>query len=420
MPTPALSTDRDGGLRRSLGWYGLAEIAVRLVRIATTVVLARLLLAADFGIIAIVTTAFELIRVIGANGTALMIVRAQEADLARTTATAFRVAVAATFVMMVLCLAVGLAFAYAMDMPAMLGLMAVLAVSLVAQSAADVAYGRLMRVDRARTIGLVTAAGVVLEGLATIAFALAGFGVWSVVLAKLAATPLYAAMLVRAAGGLGLAPVASLPWREVARFSLPLVGAEALAAVRAHVDKVLVGAMLGVETLGIYAFAFNAGVGLSLAFTAALSTSLYPHFATLASRPAELDARYDAAMRSTVWPMAGLIALQAAAAHVYVPLVFGARWTEAAPLVAILCLGAATRPICDAARQYLRAEGRTAEEFAGALVLTAATLSAFAAALPFGLIAASSALALASTAGHLGFAYWARRRPAKPATEQPA
>ena len=84
--------DRIGGdrLTRNIGWYGLAEAIVRVSRLVTTILLARLLLPADFGIAAIALTASELIRVLASNGIGQTIIRAREDELAAVCATAQR------------------------------------------------------------------------------------------------------------------------------------------------------------------------------------------------------------------------------------------------------------------------------------------------------------------------------------------
>ena len=73
-------------------------------------------------------------------------------------------------------------------------------------------------------------------------------------------------------------------------FAGPLLVSEVLATIRNQCDKLIVGAMLGIEALGIYYFAYNAGLGLSLSLTNALNASLYPHLAEVADRPTEMIA----------------------------------------------------------------------------------------------------------------------------------
>ena len=130
---------------------------------------------------------------------------------------------------------------------------------------------------------------------------------------------------------------------ESARYAAPILASEILVAVRFNVDKMLVGAMLGIEALGIYYFAFSAGYGLSLVLTSALAAASFPHLADHRLERDELLARFDKALVGLALPICGLIVLQSLAVFVYVPLLFGEKWAPMTIVVAVLCLSAATK-----------------------------------------------------------------------------
>jgi len=210
------------------------------------------------------------------------------------------------------------------------------------------------------------------------------------------------------------------PAHELLQFALPVLGVELVTAARLQLDKVLVGAILGVEALGIYYFVFNAGLGVSLALTTALSNSLYPHFAAFAANPRELLARLDDSLRRKALPIAGVILVQAMLASVYVPIVFGAKWAASAWMVAVLCATASCKAFADTGAQALRAGGAAHYEFTCTVVVTATSLTALAAGLSFGLSAGVVALALASGLSQLGFAFAGRERVRQFATAERA
>lgn len=409
---------------RNLGWYGLSEMAVRVSRLLATIIIARALAPEDFGLVAIVLTTFELVRALANNGVGLTIVRAAESDLARCCATAFRVACAVAAVMVALQLVAGCAIAWSAGRGDLLAMLAVLAVSYALLPFTEINYCRLLRRQDLRTLAAITAAQVLLDNLLTIAFVLCGWSIWAVVLPKLLTAPIYAWLLRRADPWRPALEVAPLPLRPVLLFALPVLGTELLAALRLNLDKILVGAMLGVQALGVYAFAFNAGLGLSLTFTSALSASLFPHFAEVAHDRAQITQRFDAALRASVPLVMLVILLQALAALVYVPIVFGAKWAFAAPLVALLCASGVTRPLSEAAAQLLRARGDTRTELLVSLASTAALLAVFACALPHGIETAIAVFAAASLATHIALLaftrWWIARDLVAPLAETPA
>jgi O-antigen/teichoic acid export membrane protein len=396
-------------LVRNMGWYGLGELAVRVSRLITTIILARMLLPQDFGIAAIALTGFEMIRVLASNGVGQMIVRAAPEALDATCAVAWRLSFLTTAAMVLTQIAAGHIIATWMGRPDVFAMLALLALSYLALPLTEVCYWRILRANRVRAIAGINTAQVLLDNGLTAGLAIAGFGPWAVVLPKLLTTPLYVALMWRAEPFRLPRGAVTIPWLDVRRFALPVLGAEVLAALRLNLDKVLVGGLLGVEALGIYTFAFNAGLGLSLTLSAALSASLYPHLAEVGRDRQILATRFDAALSTTVLPIALIIALQSVAALLYVPIIFGERWAFAAPLVAIICLSGVARPFYDAASQMLRAAGETRRELIGAMTFTVGLLSVFAGALHSGgLGLAVHALAIVSVVSHMSFALWAR------------
>jgi PST family polysaccharide transporter len=395
-----------GRLLAGLGWYALAEVAVRLSRLVATVVLARVLFPADYGLAAAVLTCFELVRLAANNGVGLLIVRAAPENIEAACATAFRVSLCVAAGMIALQLGVGAWLAQRMDRTDVALMLTLLALNYVMLPLTEVRWCRMLRAQRLQTLAAISATQVVFDNGLTILLALNGAGPWAVVLPKLLTTPLYAWLIWRAEPW-QRRPTPLLPWREVRAFALPVVGTEALGAARQHLDKVLVGTVLGLEALGSYAFAFNAGLGLGLALGAALNVSLFPHLAAAPDRRDMTD-RFDAAVLAAAAPIAGLLAVQALAALTYVPLLFGPRWAFAAPLVAVLCLSALARPLADAACQLLRARGETHLELAASALVTAGILGAFAASLPLGLWTAVVVLAGTSITLHLGLAVLVR------------
>ena len=75
---------------RNLGWLGASEIFVRITRLITAVVLARVMDPLMFGLAALVLTINELIRVFNRNGIGAKIVQCSDTELPDITNTASR------------------------------------------------------------------------------------------------------------------------------------------------------------------------------------------------------------------------------------------------------------------------------------------------------------------------------------------
>lgn len=407
----ALLADR---LVRNVGWYGLAEFANRFTRLITTVVLARWLVPQDFGYAAIAITTFEVIRVLAQYGIGQAVIRAPAEHLQAMCATAHRASWFACLLAFAVQLLTGAAIAYTTGHPELFWMIAALAGVYLTLPFGQVQSFLIARANRLHLFAGIAVVQVAADNLLTAAFAIGGFGAWAVVLPKLIVAPIWVIGMRRGHAWKRDKSAGFAPMGPLLRFSLPVIGSELLVAARFNLDKVLVGAILGVEALGIYYFVFNAGLGFALSVTASLASSVYPHLAEIAAKPREMLARYDGLIWRAALPCATIIALQAALSLLYVPVVFGARWDAVAWLVAVLCASAIPKPLFDSASQLLRAAGQPRTEFLASANLTAVSLAALAIALPYGLATGIIAQSLAAIVFQIGTALAVRASLAQP------
>lgn len=397
-------------LVRNVGWYGLAEFANRLTRLITTVILARWLIPHDFGFAAIAMTTFEIVRVISHCGLSQAVARASVDELPALCATAYRASWLLAWTAVAIQVAAGAAIGGWTGRSDVFWMILCLALVYLTQPFGQVQAFLIARANRLHVVAGVGVAQVTLDNILTAILAISGFGAWAVVLPKLLTTPVWVAGMRSAQSWTRDRNAGFAPMGPVLRFAATVIGSELLVAARFNLDKVLVVTILGVEALGIYYTVFNAGIGFSLSLTSSLAATIYPHLAEVAGQPQALMSRYDEMMRRAVLPCAGVIALQAALALFYVPVVFGARWAPFAYLVALLCAGAITKPMYDSACQLLRVIGQPRVEFNASAALTIVSLSALAAALPFGLAPGIIVLAVTTALAQLAFALVARSR----------
>ena len=412
----ALLADR---LVRNVGWYGLAEFANRFTRLITTVVLARWLIPHDFGIAAIAITTFEIIRVLAQYGIGQAVVRAPEDQLGALTATAYRASWMVCLAALVVQIAVGAIIMQVTGRQDVFWMIAGLALVYLTLPFGQIQAHLIVRANRLHVLAGIAVVQVAIDNLLTAALAVGGLGAWAVVLPKLITAPIWVIGMRRAQTWQRDKSAGFAPMSELMAFALPVIGSELLVAARFNLDKVLVGAILGVEALGIYYFVFNAGLGFALSLTSSLSASVYPHLAEIASNTRALLARYDGLLARAALPCAAIIALQALLSFLYVPIVFGARWSEYSYLVAVLCASAIPKPMFDSASQLLRAVGRPRVEFGASAALTSLSLAALACALPYGLPQGVIALSGTAVLVQLAISWAVRIRLAKSVQSMP-
>ena len=199
---------------------------------------------------------------------------------------------------------------------------------------------------------------MVTDNLLSAVRAFAGMGLWAIVLPKLLVAPIWVVVNRRGHAWRCCGPVQFSGWRPIARYGSGILGTELLATLQANVDTMLVGYALGVEALGIYYFAFNAGLGIPLGLINASAGAVFPHFCAVSGDRTQLAARFRQARRMLGWSIVPVVLAQVLLAPVYVPLLFGEAWRPAVPVLMIICLSALPRPFTCLTSQLLRAVGR--------------------------------------------------------------
>ena len=416
---PNFAADDSRRLWRFIGWYGASEMAQRVTRIATTILLARWLTPEAFGVAAMAITAFELVRIAANCGIGQAVVRAPDSELNATLAGAQkllpRLMLALAFLQT--CIGIGVGIVTGRGEVALM-LAALGGVYLMMPAGLIEAY-LLQRSEQHRKLAGVATAQAVADNVLTALLALAGLGAWAIILPKVLTTPIWVFGLRRAIARPDTSAVTPVAPRELLTYAVPVIGTELAAASRMHLDKVLVGAMLGVEALGVYYFVFNAGLGLSLSLTTALANSVYPHLARVAHDSAELARRFDSAVVRTAVPIGLVIAVQAVLAPYYVPVLFGARWADAAVLVSLLTASAIAKPVADVASQLLRVSGRTIADLQVSSGVTVVTLVAFAVGLRDGLLNGIAVMTLVAIVAQLVVVFGVRRMILAPGATVP-
>ena len=385
---------------KNLGAMGLAQIAVRASRLITTVLLSRWLAPEIFATAAIVLTVYEFVSLFTRNGISSAVIQATSEDVEAMAMTAWRLTwIACIALVFVQCaLAYPIAWFYhntklAFPIIAMSAIYLVTPMSNI-QAAFQQREGKLGR------MALASATQVIADNILTASFALAGFDMWAIILPKLLVAPIWLFMVrnghkwrphkiygsTKFFGGI-----------KILRYSRSVIGTEVLSTVQANIDNLLVGYFLGLHALGIYYFAFNAGLGLTLGFISAISLAVFPYLCEVNSDKQSLQRRFFETRNRIGLGLGAIIILQSVLAPFYVPIVFGSKWIEAAPVLSIICLSALMRPYACITGQLLKAIGKPEIEMRWQFINTIVLIIALVIACQFSILVVAIAVLTVQT-----------------------
>ena len=338
---------------QNLGWLGLSELFIRISRLAATVILARQLSKYEYGLAALILTTNTFIEVFTQNGIWDKLVQADEKDIETLSQTSYCLNwIVCSILFLLQCLiAFPIAWFY-QDQNLILPICAMAFVYLL------IPFGLVQaslsqRENRLHVLALANGVQVSLDNVLTIVLAFCGIGVWAVILPKVIVAPIWVAINYFNQSWRPSKEFSLKGWQEIIRFGRSILGIKMMNTLRNNLDYLIAGKFLGVESLGIYYFAFNAGLGISMSAIEALDSALFPHLCAARGEPDKFKERYFSSLKTIAWIVVPLVLLQSSLAPIYVPIIFSAKWLPAIPILILICLSAIPRPFANAAARAL-------------------------------------------------------------------
>jgi O-antigen/teichoic acid export membrane protein len=335
-------TDRAKLSDRTLGalfWTFSGRIVQLILRTATIVILARLLTPADFGVVAAALTVVQFSEIFALLGVGPAIVqRVQLEERHLRTGFTFSVLFGTSLSIIIWLLAPEIArfFQSAEIVPVLRVIVLVFPLS----GLTVVAESLMQRELHFRKLAAIESATyAIANGLIGISLALAGFGVWALVIAYLVQEILKAFALLVAQ------PHAKRPqfeidaFKELFYFGSGSTIANIFTYIGAQADNVIVGRWLGMNALGLYGRAYNLMIIPVGLFGTGLSKVLFPVMSKVQHEPEALERAYR---RGTA--LVGLISLPLSVASCIlapelIGVLLGPSWSAAVAPFRILIIG---------------------------------------------------------------------------------
>lgn len=196
------------------------------------------------------------------------------------------------------------------------------------------------------------------KGIASVGFALAGFGPWSLIWGQLLGTLISS-----------IAYWFVTPWRPSLMFSfskglallkygLVFIFGEMLSLFLLNLDYLLVGRYLGSEKLGVYSLAFRMPDLLILEFARTLTNVLFPIYSQMRNRMGDMSRAFFLVTRYVSLITLPLGLGLALVAEPFVVTFFTEKWIEAVPVVRGIAVYATLLSVAHNTNSVYWAEGR--------------------------------------------------------------
>lgn len=333
--TVSLATTRRGV------WLGVGSgVLAQVLSVVGTMVLARLLVPADFGMVAAAALVTGLVETATISGIAVAVLRLPELE-PRRLATLTSLAVAVSLVCATATWAAAPLVAQVNGEPGLAPFVSVIAGLFVVRMSLPITRPLLQRRLRFGTVYGVDAAGVATLVVTQVACAVAGLGAWSFVVGQYAQAVVVVTAFWVASRFRPRLALDRTYLREQLAFGGKMWLAGVLRYPNKNSDNWVVSVTMGVAALGAYSIAYVLPNILRQRITTATADVMTPTYARLSDEPDRLRGAYVRTLRmhaAVGFPaMTGLALLSPAVVEVF----FGPRWAAAAAPMALICLASA-------------------------------------------------------------------------------
>jgi lipopolysaccharide exporter len=375
---------------RGVPWTLLSYAGSRGITFVVTIVLARLLVPGDFGILALAVLVMGFLNLFRDLGLGSALVLRQDLD-ERAKGTVLTLLVATGAAMTALVAAASPLAALAFDTPRLTGVLALLSLTLVLGSVSWF-YEMVMQRElefRRRFYGQMAMAFS--YAAVSLPLAAGGAGVWSLVVGQLAASAGYAAAAA------WLAPYRVRPAFErraaadVFATGRGFLAQGGLAFVRQNVDYFAVGRILGPTQLGFYSMAYRLSELPYLAVADPIAKVTFPAFARMRHRGEAIGPSFLSTLQLVALVTCPVGVTLSAVATPFTSTVFGQKWLPMAGALSILGVWAAIRTVEVTIAWLLNSVGQ-----ASLMAILSAVV----------LVPLVPALLLAAEAGGIGWVAW--------------
>lgn len=392
---PDTRSDLESSTRSGVKWNFASQGGQQVTQLLTMIVLARLLVPADFGLLGMATVVIGFVSVFKDLGTAAAVIQARE-PTDRLLSSVFWANVTfgclgAGFLMLIAPLV-----ATFYHHPRMTALLRVLALNFAISGLSILQQALFERKLHFRALARVEMTGVLAGAIVGITYASAGGGVWALVAQSITSTGCISLMLWLLSDWRPRMLFCWAELRRVARFSLNLTGFNVFNYVVRNADYLLIGRFLGATPLGIYTLAYRIMLYPLQSVTTVIGRVMFPVYSKLQDD----DERFRTAYIGT----AGIIAVitfplmigVCVLADPFIHSVFGTKWMAAVPVIRILAPIGMAQSIVATVGAIYQAKGRTDTLFRWGVFTGILSVGAFMIGLHWGVIGVATAYAILS------------------------
>jgi O-antigen/teichoic acid export membrane protein len=356
---------RDLGHRAFTGflWASASYAGGRILVFVSTLVLARLLVPAEFGLVAFALAVIHYLEYLTDLGLGAALIYRSDAEDPKVSSTAFWIGIAGGVLLFALAWLIAPLLGQLGPDERVVPLFRVLSLYFLLTALGKAHEYRLRRRLEFRKLFLPQFLGGLAKGGISVVLALGGAGAWSLIIGQLAGALCQSAALWSVHPWRPSFAISRRHLRPMLRFGLGIVAVGLLGQGASNFDYLIVGAKLGAVALGLYYLAFRLPELVILSGFQVANDVLFPFYARLKEGAVEGAEELRRGYLETV-RLGSMVAFPAALgmAALAVPLVltlYGEEWRAAAAPLALVSLWAGLASLASMPGAVFKALGRS-------------------------------------------------------------
>jgi O-antigen/teichoic acid export membrane protein len=339
-------------------WVGLSAAANSVFAMLIKYVLARMLLPAQFGLVAMAGLAIDLLQMFREMGFSSALIY-RKGDVRKAADTMFTVVLLIAAVLFALAFLGAPLVAVFFRTPELTAVLRVLALTMIISAFGEVQFSLLAKNLAFRERLLPDLVPTVAYGVVAISLALMNMGVWSLVIAKIVdsvLTSLLAWIVV--------------PWwrpklrfdrqeaRELLDYGKHIVGSSVLVYFITNLDNTFVGRVLGQEQLGFYGIAYTQANLPARQISSVIGQVLFPAYSQIKDDQAFMRRAFFRTLHYVALLATPITVAMVAFADPFVNMVYGATWAPTIRPLQILAIYGLLRALAVNMGSVFRAAGK--------------------------------------------------------------
>lgn len=361
------------GLKRGIIWSGISQVGQTGLQLISTIVLARLLTPADFGIMAIVAIFIAIGNMMVDSGMGSALLKKNNPDsIDFSTLFIYNFTISLLFYFLFFIYAPFIADFY--QKPILIEIIRVLMLVIIIQAVTVTQYIILLRDLRFKAIALIIGASSFISFLVALLLALMNYGIWALVFQQISYACFYSILLWIVVRFRPKMTFSIKSFREQFTFGISLLSANLLSSITDNVNNNVIAKVVAIGQTGNFSQANRLVLSIDGGIKGVLDKVIFPVFAKI-ENIYEMKLQYIELTKkviSIVFPIAALLSLFS---DQIIFLILGNQWKDASWMFTILSFVLIPMILQTLSRNILKSIGYTRKVFFNEIIKSMSILS---------------------------------------------